>query len=320
MKFALRSILTVSILSALIIWLPTDELWSAIRKTGFMLWGFALLGTVLFHIVAGWKWKILLIASGFEVKLLECLRAHAAGLFANIWLPSLIGGDVVRMGLVTKNKKQLASAFTGSITDRINDVVSLLILIAVGILWLPSVRENLGIRSLILITVLIFCALISVPVFLKYIHANWFPKRIADAVEALKTALDAVYSKKKSLVIAQSLSLVVQTSFVLFNAAIGDEIGIQVPMAAWFFAWPLAKLAALVPISLGGIGVREVAMAAFLAAFSVDPTLSVAQSLVWETIILVLGLIGGILSLSLGRVLQRKERKELGAAVNTPRS
>ncbi len=69
------------------------------------------------------------------------------------------------------------------------------------------------------------------------------------------------------------------------------------PWAAWMLAWSLAKLAALVPVSLGGIGVRQLAQAAFMAPFAVTAALAVAQSLVWESLLLALGLVGGAASI-----------------------
>ena len=305
LKFTFRAIFTIAILSALFIWLPADELWTAIKKTGFTLWVLVLVGASLFHIAAGWKWKVLLVASGLKVKFLEALRAHTAGLFANIWLPSLTGGDLVRLTMVTKTKQQIASALTGSVTDRVNDVVSLLILTALGILWIPSIEKSLGTQTLVLITIIVVSDLFSAPVFLKYVHPNWFPKRFATAVTALKSALSAIMSKKKSMLVAQLTSLLIQSSFVMFNVAIGRAMGIEIPFSAWFFAWPLAKLAAMLPVSLGGMGVREAAMAGLLATFYVDPTLSVAQSLVWETVMLGLGLIAGVASIGIGTLMRQ---------------
>ncbi len=302
--FALRAMLTISILAALFFWLPADELWMATKKTGIALWGFTLFCVCLVHIMGAWKWIALVVASGLQVKWLEGLRAHVVGLFANIWLPSLTGGDVVRLGLITKSKKQIAFALTGSVADRANDVVALLLLTAVGILWLPVMKEKMGTEALASITILVVSGLLSAPAFLKYVQAGWFPPRIARGVTALKIAVSAMLSQKKVLVLTQLLSLLIQGSFVLFNAAIGQAMGIQIPLAAWFFAWPLAKLAAMAPVSLGGLGVREAAMAALLAAFYVDPTLSVAQSLVWESIVLAQGLLAGTFSLWLGRILR----------------
>ena len=44
----------------------------------------------------------------------------------------------------------------------------------------------------------------------------------------------------------------------------GGGIGIDAPMAAWFFAVPMAKAITLAPISFGGFGLREVTLAGFL--------------------------------------------------------
>jgi uncharacterized membrane protein YbhN (UPF0104 family) len=70
-------------------------------------------------------------------------------------------------------------------------------------------------------------------------------------------------------------------------------------MRVWLFVWPLAKLSALLPISQGGIGVREAALVALLAPFGAPPVLTLVVGLIWETIIVATGLIGGILSLVL---------------------
>jgi uncharacterized membrane protein YbhN (UPF0104 family) len=96
------------------------------------------------------------------------------------------------------------------------------------------------------------------------------------------------------------MSLLIQGFFVLQNVLIGTAMGIDVPVAVWFVAWPLAKLASLAPLSLGGIGVREGVMAALMVPFSVPATLAVAASLVWQTVMYALGLFGGITSLWIG--------------------
>jgi uncharacterized membrane protein YbhN (UPF0104 family) len=71
--------------------------------------------------------------------------------------------------------------------------------------------------------------------------------------------------------------------------------------ARGFFAWPLAKLSALLPVTQGGIGVREAALAALLAPFGAPAVLTVAVGLAWEAIIISGGLIAGLVSFLLGQ-------------------
>jgi hypothetical protein len=65
--------------------------------------------------------------------------------------------------------------------------------------------------------------------------------------------------------------------------------------------WPLAKLSGLLPVSQGGIGVRELALAALAAPFGAPPVLTVAVGLVLETIVVASGLAAGLGAFLLGR-------------------
>jgi len=65
------------------------------------------------------------------------------------------------------------------------------------------------------------------------------------------------------------------------------------PLRLWLFAWPLAKLAALLPLTQGGIGVREAALVALLTPFGAAGHLVLAAGLVWEGVIVAGGLLSG---------------------------
>jgi uncharacterized membrane protein YbhN (UPF0104 family) len=97
------------------------------------------------------------------------------------------------------------------------------------------------------------------------------------------------------------ISLVVQAGFVLLNAWIGHSIGVDAPVGAWFFAWGLAKLAGALPISLGGLGVRDATLAALLVPFGVSAAHGVVASLVWQSIVIAAGFLGGAVWWVLGR-------------------
>jgi hypothetical protein len=67
----------------------------------------------------------------------------------------------------------------------------------------------------------------------------------------------------------------------------------------WFLIWPLAKLSALLPISLGGIGVREVALAVLLGRVAIPAIDSVALGLLWNSLLISGSLFGGLLYIGL---------------------
>jgi uncharacterized membrane protein YbhN (UPF0104 family) len=71
------------------------------------------------------------------------------------------------------------------------------------------------------------------------------------------------------------------------------------PLWAWFFAWPLAKIVSMLPVSLGGLGVREAALVSLLVPFGADAASVVAAGLAFEAVIIGGGLLSGLISLVL---------------------
>ncbi len=65
-------------------------------------------------------------------------------------------------------------------------------------------------------------------------------------------------------------------------------------MAVWFVVWPIAKLAGLLPISLGGLGVRDATLGALIAGFGVPAAQGLATSFVWQSILITGGLLSGL--------------------------
>jgi glycosyltransferase 2 family protein len=63
----------------------------------------------------------------------------------------------------------------------------------------------------------------------------------------------------------------------------------------------LAKLAALLPLTQGGIGVREAALVGLLSPFGAAPHLVLAAGLVWEGVVIMGGLLAGLTAFLLRR-------------------
>jgi glycosyltransferase 2 family protein len=106
--------------------------------------------------------------------------------------------------------------------------------------------------------------------------------------------------RPQRVLVGLAIGMAVQTTFVLLTSVIASGCGLHLSLRVWLIAWPLAKLASLLPVTQGGIGVREAALAALAAPFGAPPAMTVAVGLVWETIIIVGGLVAGIIAYGLG--------------------
>jgi uncharacterized membrane protein YbhN (UPF0104 family) len=119
------------------------------------------------------------------------------------------------------------------------------------------------------------------------------PQKLRPLVASMSEAMTALRRRPSALAGCLCLSMSVQSCFIGVNILLAENSGLFLPAAAWFYAWPLAKLLALAPISLGGLGVREASLAALLAPLGAPPAPVVAVGLLWQSILFASGLLGG---------------------------
>jgi uncharacterized membrane protein YbhN (UPF0104 family) len=117
-----------------------------------------------------------------------------------------------------------------------------------------------------------------------------------------------------------ALSLAIQSWFVLLNYWLGVGIGIDVPLAFWFLAIPLAKAITLAPISFGGFGLRELALAGIFAIAGVPREQGVAVSLLWQSLVVSTGLFGGFVWFALGYRAEARTGRGHGSLLGEART
>jgi uncharacterized membrane protein YbhN (UPF0104 family) len=104
------------------------------------------------------------------------------------------------------------------------------------------------------------------------------------------------YRERPSLVLgAIAWSFVVQMGGAAAVALVGRALGVVQPLATWFTVVPLVALAMVLPISIGGFGVRENLLGYLLRGYGVPAETGVAIALLWGLCTIVAGLVGGVL-------------------------
>ena len=79
-------------------------------------------------------------------------------------------------------------------------------------------------------------------------------------------------SQPQYVLVSLLLGIIIQTNLVALSALIAAACGLHVQFRVWLLVWPLAKLLALVPLTLGGLGIREAGLVALLAPFGAPAT------------------------------------------------
>jgi len=298
----LRWLAGLVVLGLLLHFLPVAPLRSALARVPPTRFVAILLAYLLTHGVGILKWRAVVNSAGARLDLSTSAQCYTGGLFGTLFLPSIIGGDVVRLAVGLRRSPKPAAVLTGNVADRILDVAAQAALVLVGLLLLPgSLAPELRIQGgkFLWIGAGIFAVLFAVAALggLKIIGGRSF--RFRRRLANLRHALRAVSKRPQVLLFAWVLGVSIQLSFLVLTAKLAESCGLVLPLRVWLLAWPLAKLAAVLPLTQGGIGVREAALVALLAPFGAAAPVVLAAGLVWEGIIIAGGSIAGIVALVL---------------------
>ena len=294
--------ISLLIVGLLVFYLPLPVLSTALKRVSLADMGICIGGALCAHFLGIIKWRLQLRAAHVKLGFIDAASSYGAGLFANMWLPSVVGGDVLRTGLAMRLTGRKGAVIVGSLIDRIGDVICLCFLAVLGSFFVPGVLDSLGRSVLTFSAVGLALAGMSGGALLFYRSPRWWPPRVRRQVMHLRIALWRVIQNYRLVFTGLGLSLCIQSIFVLLNAFLGNTIGMVVPLGLWFFAWPLAKLTALIPISLGGLGIQELALSGLLLPFGMTFALTVAQGLLWRGVFIATGLVGGLIWFVLGRI------------------
>ncbi|HUI75324.1 MAG TPA: lysylphosphatidylglycerol synthase transmembrane domain-containing protein [Candidatus Acidoferrum sp.] len=293
---ALRWIAAIAVLGLMLHFLPFAPLRAALAKVPVTRFVIILVLYMGAHTVGIAKWRLVVNAAGAELDFASSAQCYLGGLFGTLFLPSIIGGDVVRLAVGLRNSPRPAAVLAGNVADRFLDVTAQGALVLLGLALLPgsvshnfqpAVRETLMTLAIVVGIVAVLAVILHKPLLSG--RSVRFRRRLA----RLRHALRSVRGKPHVLVLGWLMGIFIQGSFVMLMALMAMSCGLVLPLRVWLFGWPLAKIAALLPLTQGGMGVREVALVALLAPFGAPAALTLAAGLIWEGIIIAGGLIAG---------------------------
>jgi glycosyltransferase 2 family protein len=290
------------VLALLFRFLPLGQVWGQLRLLPAELWLTVLAGYLLAHTIAISKWRLMVNLAGAGLSYPQAARCYLTGLFATLFLPTILGGDVVRASLALRLGRSQAAVLLGSMLDRILDFASLILLTAVGAAFVPGAMSPASRRIFVFACAGMIVGAALLAGLVATLPSKRFSFRIRRKLVRVRRAWRSMAREPQYVLVSLALAVIVQGGYILLTTRVAEACTLSLPLGVWFFVWPLAKLSALLPVSQGGIGVREAALAALLRPFGARAVLSVAVGLAWEVIIISGGLVAGIASFLLGRM------------------
>ncbi|MFA6217676.1 MAG: lysylphosphatidylglycerol synthase transmembrane domain-containing protein [Candidatus Omnitrophota bacterium] len=270
------------------------------------------------YLLCFYRWDMLLRTSGIIVPVWRVIVAYSGGIFFSLFLPTSIGGDFVRSVDLAVHTKKPSEVVATVILDRLSGFIGLVTLaLAALFLGWDFMQNNtiliaVAVLALILVSVLLvmfnnFCYsktnsfLSSVRLGSKQGQAGNIGSRISAMLGKLKELLTQTHTEihlfrrhKRVILINIAISILIQTISPITFYLIALSLGIKINILYFFVFLPVIGAITLIPVSIGGLGIRDAATIFFFAQAGVSKYLAFAMSLVSFFFIIVYASIGGL--------------------------
>ncbi len=298
--FVARAAIGLALL-AFIVWrLDPAKMLDSSKELAWGSVGLALLAQASAKIVWGIRWKEILRANGIERGFWDLLALVFVGLFFNNFLPTSVGGDLIR-GYYTRSQGGLAASYAALLVERALGLVTLAALAggaAVAALALGSPVP----RSLLVLVGALGLALALLGT-LVFVWRGWRrpvtrlvgrSERASRLAEAFWGALDLFRraDTRRAWIVTNSMAL--QIIAVLFHVACARAVGLDTPSLVLFLVVPASVLMSMLPVSINGLGVREGVLIGLLTAQGAPPATAGAFAVLALLISTAFALAGGI--------------------------
>jgi glycosyltransferase 2 family protein len=279
-----------------------------LRSADALLLGAAVGLYVAMLAISTWRWHLLLKAQGYPAPLRHLSASYLVATFFNNFLPSNIGGDVIRVADSSKLTGSTTASLAVVAIDRILGFGALYFLAVVAYAaGGPPVRHLVGATPVLLALGLVFAVLAYVffrPGTARRLMAASRLDRVPWIRERFETVQGAVHVYRNQLLsvwAALAASVGLQALLVCYFFAVARSLRIPLPLSACFLMVPLCTLVQAVPVSFNGWGVRESVFIIYFGQVGLSRDSALAFSIVGASLIVLLSLSGAVVWTSRGR-------------------
>ena len=300
-----KAIVSIGLLALLFSRVDVSRLWGVARNASLGWLAFALLLYLAMLLASALRWGVLLRAQHVRLPFSFLTQSFLVATFFNNFLPSNIGGDVIRIADSAKAAGSKTLATTVVLIDRGLGVLGLALIAATGatimqrmavgpvgpgILW-----AGFGLGAIVATPALLMPeAVTKLLQPLRVFHREWVDERI----EKLTYALTRFKETPAALAACFAGAVVVQTILVLFYVAIARSMNIPIGFAELAVIVPVSFIVQMVPLSVNGFGIREATFGFYFTRLGLPLESALVVSFVGAALIMLFSLSGGIAYLS----------------------
>lgn len=293
---------------ALLFWLISrvglDEVVSTLANIS---WPWYLLAFGLFQlnvVIRAFRWHVLLRALNDQPRFGYLVYLYYIGFFANNFIPSGFGGDLVKVVSLRQSHGRGAEALSSVLMERVTGLVGSSLIAILALVWnLFSHTVELDLPPVLWALIVVTAFGVPAAFFLArwYSPLSWlqrvFPKAeklpFYGKIENLVNTINRY--PMRSLVTSLAISIPFTLNLVLVQMAIARAFGVDLPFGVFALFVPIIAIVNLLPITFNGLGLREGIYTFLFVPVGVPAATAISMSLAFYVLRFSAGLIGGLL-------------------------
>ena len=291
--------------------IDVGRLWAGARNASLPWLAAALLIYAVNVLASAWRWSLLLEAQDVKVPERSLLGSLLVALFFNNFLPSNIGGDVIRIRDTARPAGGKTAATIVVLTDRVLGLMALVLIAAIGATAIAGIAGHAPapIWPSWLWAGLLVAAAASAPAVLApagvgrllqpltVLHPEWIGNRI----DSLTTVLVNFREHPGALASCFAGAVFVQGTIVLFYIAVAYSLGVTIAPFDLAVIVPISFIVQMLPVSVNGFGVREATFSYYFTRVGLPIESALLVSLVATALIMLFSLTGAAVYIARGR-------------------
>lgn len=283
-RIALRIALMIAVIAVVFRVVDGRETLAALGRAD---WRPLALGVLLVQLqiaLSALRWRLTAGRLGIELGLRVALREYYVASFLNQVLPGGVAGDAVR---AVRNREtgedgepRWRAIVRSVVLERAAGQFVFFAATIAGLVLAPLTlaralpdRLELAVAAPVLLAILLVAALAVI--------ARRGPRAVRSALADLGPDIAKAFWRRGALPLQLALSCGIVAAYLGVFALCGAALAIELPLAVWLTIAPLVLVSMLIPISIGGWGLREGAAAALFPLVGVDAALGLAIAILY---------------------------------------
>jgi uncharacterized protein (TIRG00374 family) len=271
-----------------------------------ILWPMLLSGliAVVGRLVVAYRWHILIRTASSKVGFDQLLRVVFVSGFLGFFMPGAVGVELIRVYVLAR-LTNIMLAFSSVLMERLTALLALVGIVLLGLLVAPVGLPDAVGTATVATAVLLCLAFLSL--LAKRVRALYLALLTCPRLAPLRSRLVAFYRqidtfRQTPWLMTQlaALSIGLQLLRVLEGVALAVALGVDVELAYLFVIIPAGVLITMLPISLGGLGVREALYVTLFGAIGVDAASAFMLSFVNFLLVVMVVLLPGAILYAFG--------------------